>query len=71
MKALGGLYYLGMLLSPPGGVSNYSFIGCLWIMYQSYLCSKKARKRYASRELVDTTGRETADEGKGFLGTLG
>ena len=40
-------------------------------MYQSYLCSKKARKRYASRELVDTTGRETADEGKGFLDTLG
>ena len=39
-------------------------------MYQSYLCSKKARKRYASRELVDTTGRETADEGKGSLDTL-
>ena len=35
-------------------------------MYQAYLCSKKARKRYASRELVDTTGRETADEGKGY-----
>ena len=36
-------------------------------MYQAYLCSKKARKRYASRELVDSTGRETADEGKGYL----
>ena len=52
-----------MILSPPGGVSEFYSKGCLWIMYQSYLCSKKARKRYASRELVDTTGRETADEG--------
>ena len=69
MKALGGLYYLGTIKSWPGGAIKYSFTGCLWILYQSYLCSKKARKRYASRELVDSTGRETADEGKGFLDT--
>ena len=31
---------------------------CLWVLYRVYTVSKKARKRYSTRDLIDTTGRQ-------------
>ena len=43
------------------------YIGCIWALYQSYHVSKVLRKRYSTRDLVDTTGRDTADEGYDYF----
>ena len=36
----------------------FYYFCCLLALYRIYTVSKKARKRYSTRDLIDTTGRQ-------------